>query len=275
VRKPRAGIDGDETDEAIGGGFLMGSSYFYLEFLLSWLSVLAESGYRNPAVFALEYTLVPEASFPVQLQETIQGYEHVLTVARDPSIVCVSGDSAGANLILGLLLYLARGGRAGAGAGSWPVNDRALTKPGFAVLISPWTTLISPLHKNTANDYLDDGTLRRFGLQYTGTKVSTDDPLVSPGKCNDVSWWKEASPTKGIFVTYGQEEVLAPEIKELVGIWKNATVRVEADAEIGGIHAWPVASHFLSNSSEQRLKGLRKIVEEIRQQIRPRGEGKV
>jgi acetyl esterase/lipase len=244
----------------------MGSSYFYLEFLLSWLSVLTESGYGNPAIFALEYTLVPEASFPAQLLQTIQGYEHVLAVARDPSIVCVSGDSAGATLILSLLLYLARAGGA-ADAGTWLENGRALTKPGFAVLISPWTTLISRRHKNTANDYLDDRSLHLYGLQYSGNKVSTNDPLVSPGNCNDASWWKRASPTKGIFVTYGREEMLAPEIKELVGVWKNAAVLVESHAEIGGIHAWPVASHFLSNSPEQRLKGLRNIVEEIRQQM--------
>jgi hypothetical protein len=62
----------------------MGSSYFYLEFLLSWLSLLCEAGYSNPAIFALEYTLVPDASFPTQLCDTIAGYRHVLSVARRP-----------------------------------------------------------------------------------------------------------------------------------------------------------------------------------------------
>ena len=75
----------------------MGSSHFYLEFLLTWVSTLVQSGYRNPAIFALDYTLVPDASFPVQLEETCRGYEHVLTLA-DPSNVCVAGDSAGAFL---------------------------------------------------------------------------------------------------------------------------------------------------------------------------------
>lgn len=48
-----------------GGGFSMGSSYFYLEFLLTWLSVLKSSGgFQNPAILSLEYTLVPDACYP-------------------------------------------------------------------------------------------------------------------------------------------------------------------------------------------------------------------
>lgn len=85
----------------------MGSSYFYLEFLLSWLDLLKKAGYENPSIFALEYTLVPDDSFPKQLEEAIAGYEHVLSMVGDPGKVCVSGDSAGATIIISLLLHLA------------------------------------------------------------------------------------------------------------------------------------------------------------------------
>lgn len=83
------------AETSLGGGFSMGSTYFYLEFLLSWLSLLKVSGYRNPAIFSIEYTLVPDSSFPTQLDEMVAGYEHVVEMACDPSIVCVAGDSAG------------------------------------------------------------------------------------------------------------------------------------------------------------------------------------
>ena len=89
-----------------GGGFSMGSSYFYLEFLLAWLSLLKEAGYENPALFALEYTLVPEATYPTQVQEALSGYKYVLSMIDDPSRIVVSGDSAGATLILSLLLCI-------------------------------------------------------------------------------------------------------------------------------------------------------------------------
>lgn len=52
-----------------GGGFSMGSSYFYIEFLMAWIHLLKSAGYANPALFALEYTLVPEATYPTQTQK--------------------------------------------------------------------------------------------------------------------------------------------------------------------------------------------------------------
>jgi acetyl esterase/lipase len=244
---------------AHGGGFSMGSSYFYLEFLLSWLSLLSEAGYRNPAIFALEYTLVPDASFPTQLFETIAGYKHVLTVARDPSIVCVGGDSAGGTLILSLLLYLAD-------------SRNNIGKPALAVLISPWVTLDSPRHQNNTSDYLDASTLRRYGELYAGNSVPVSDLIISPGNCKDIGWWQRASPSKGIFITYGSEEVFEPEIKEFTRLLQKAGVVVTSQEEAGGIHAWPVASLFLSRSSEKRFKGLRSLVKMIRDSVHPENE---
>ncbi|CAJ2506167.1 Uu.00g002970.m01.CDS01 [Anthostomella pinea] len=247
---------------AHGGGFSMGSSYFYLEFLLTWLSLLGEAGYRNPAIFALEYTLVPDSSFPTQLEETIAGYEHVLSMTGDPDKVCLSGDSAGATLVLSLLLHLGNLGRHSEkmdGVGSWQ-----LAKPGFAVLISPWVTLVSDKHRNTASDYLDAGHLHRYAHQYSGQDAPTDDPLLSPGDCRDVSWWRKACPTRGIYVAYGAEEVFAPEVEDLVRFLKDNDVKVGSREEARGIHAWPVASLFLSSQPEKRQKGLKALVGEIK-----------
>lgn len=234
--------------------------------MLSWISLLAERGYENPAIFALEYTLVPDATFPTQLQETISGYQHVLSVARDPSIVCVSGDSAGAALILSLLLYIANPSRdigrvIGNGDGG------GIKRPALAVLISPWATLVSSRYRNSTSDYLDANTLKRYGQQFAGSRVSRDDPLVSPGSCKDGLWWRKASPEKGIVVTYGQEEMLAPEIRELTRVLQKAGVTVESEGEAAGIHAWPVASHFVSGSTRERHKGIKNLVEKIRDRV--------
>lgn len=240
----------------------MGSPYFYLEFLINWLSLLRE-GYRNPAIFALEYTLVPDASFPTQLQEALAAYRHVLTVARDPSIVCVGGDSAGAMLVLSMLLHLAQEHGDAGHLG----KDLTSRKPEFAVLISPWVTLVSPLHQNNTSDYLDVDALHRYGLQYTDNRVKANDPMVSPGSCKDIGWWQRASPSQGIFITYGEEEVFQPDIKQFTRLLRKAGVVVSSQEEPGGIHAWPVASLFLCSSKEQRLKGLRSLVEKIRERI--------
>lgn len=239
----------------------MGSSHFYLEFLLTWLSVLVSSGYKNPAIFALEYTLVPDAAYPTQLNEAAKAYEHVLSIARGPSTVCVSGDSAGATLILSLLLHL------GSKETDGPSSHGRLPKPTLAVLISPWVTLVSPRHVNTESDYLDAHQLEQYGRQFAGSNISAEDPLVSPGCCQDIAWWRRSSPSGGIFITYGTEEIFAAEIEELARVLQKAGVIVGTEAEAGGIHAWPVASLFLSSSRSKRLKGLTAITTEIRKRI--------
>jgi acetyl esterase/lipase len=236
----------------------MGSSYFYLEFLLALLSLLSLN-FKNPAILSLEYSLVPDASYPTQLHQAIAGYKYLLSIAH-PSQIVVSGDSAGGTIMLSLLLYL---GNEKSGIGNGNGIERQLFLPGMAVLISPWVTLISPKDKNTASDYLDANNLHRYAKQYSGTKISVHDPLISPGKCKDVSTWRKAAPEQGFFISYGAEEVFAPEIRDLITLLGKANVRVDVQKAEGGIHAWPVASLFLGSTREERTKGLREIVKQI------------
>ncbi|KAH9866539.1 hypothetical protein J1614_008229, partial [Plenodomus biglobosus] len=238
-----------------GGGFSMGSSFFYMEFLLAWVALLKSAGYRNPALFALEYTLVPDATYPTQLRETVAGYEYVLSLAQSSSKVVVGGDSAGATLILSFLLHIAEHSRL------------RHQKPGLAIMISPWVTIVSPNNRNTASDYLDNDSLELYGRQYIGARTRSDDPLVSPGRCRDVQKWGAASPERGWYFLYGSEEVLGPETRSLISLLNKTGKEVEQWEEKGGIHAWPVASLYLGETREERLSGLKSIVEAIRQRI--------
>lgn len=238
-----------------GGGFAMGSSYFYMEFLLAWVALLQEAGFKNPALFALEYTLVPDAVYPKQIQEAFAGYEHVVSVVKNPSRVCVGGDSAGGTLILSFLLYLA----------DHPQHQTQM--PGLVSLISPWVTLVSEKDRDTSSDYLSAETLHFYGRQYAGTKISIDDPMVSPGKEKDLRRWLRASPAHGWVILFGKEEVLGPEIRDLIALLGVAGARVKVHEEEGSIHAWPVAALYLGESREERLKGLRDIVGSIRERL--------
>ncbi|KAE9367900.1 alpha/beta-hydrolase [Stipitochalara longipes BDJ] len=243
-----------------GGGFSMGSSYFYLEFLLALLSLLSFN-FKNPAILSLEYSLVPDASHPTQLHQAIAGYKYLQSLLYSSKIV-VSGDSAGASIILSLLLYLGNN-KSGLGGANGFVKD----EPGMAVLISPWITLISPKDKNTASDYLDADNLHQYAKQYAGNKISVNDPLISPGKCKDVASWRKGAPEHGFFIAYGAEEVFAPEIRDLISLLEKANIIIEYQEEKGGIHAWPVASLFLCSTSEERTKGLREIVKQISERM--------
>ena len=238
-----------------GGGLSMGSCYFYLEILLAWVSLLKDAGYRNPAIFSLEYTLVPDAVYPTQLEQTVTGYDYICKTVGDPSRVCVGGDSAGATLILSLLLHIAK------------QPDYENRRPGYATLISPWTTLFSTQNRNTSSDFLDAKQLHKYGRQYAGSEENLDNPLVSPGVCKDGTWWAKASPSKGYCVLYGSEEVLGPELRDLIALWRKNGCAVSVREEPGAVHAWPVASMFLCDTQAERQKGLRDIVKMTKQAI--------
>lgn len=233
----------------------MGSSYFYLEFLLGWLSLLKVSGFENPAIFALEYSLVPDACFPIQLQQAKAGYEYVLSITKDSSKICVGGDSAGGLIVLSLLLQLARSSK----------SELELKKlrPGMALLISPWATLVSLKDRNTRSDYLDIASLRTYARQYAGPKISVHDPLISAGQCKDPKLWIRASPSRGFGILFGEEEVFAPQIRDLAALLQSAGADVAIREAKGEIHCWPVATLYLSSTKESRQKGLESIVNMI------------
>ncbi|KAH8589274.1 Arylacetamide deacetylase-like protein [Bisporella sp. PMI_857] len=245
-----------------GGGFSLGSCNFYLEFLIAWLHLLKEAGYRAPAIFALEYTLVPDEAYPTQLRQAVSAYKN-LCVNHDPFKIVLSGDSAGGTLALSLLLHIAR-----ESSDDFSQSNRwRMALPGMSVLISPWVTLVSPKDRNTRSDYLDADNLHIYARQYAGSKIPVHDPLISPGDCKDLDLWRKATPQGGLSLFYGAEEVFASEIRDLVSLLELADCKVYARDEPGGIHAWPVAALFLSSTKEERLKGLKDIVSQIKEQI--------
>lgn len=237
-----------------GGGFSMGSAYFYLEFLIAWLTMLKAKGFRYPAIFGLEYSLVPDETWPKQFDETRAGYRFLCDYMGDGSRICVSGDSAGATLILSLLLRNKKVGE--------PVP-----RPGLAVLLSPWTHLVSELNRNTPSDYLDSDSLHRYARQYAG-QASVDDPIISPGRTH--TGWQVSAPVKGYHIMYGAEEVFAAAIQETVANMKRSGAAVDTVQEDAGIHAWPVVDLFLADSPEDRLHGLRQMTDVVYSNLGPK-----
>ena len=240
----------------------MGSAYFYLEPLIVLHTLLAQH-YAHPAVFALEYALVPDRVYPTQVSQVTRGYHHAAALAGgDCGRIAVSGDSAGGTLVLSLLLKLSFGRRPSEDAGFPPM-------PGYAALLSPWCALVSDFNQDTRSDYLCAASLHRYGRQYAGSPERVHDPEVSPGRCTNLAWWRSASPVHGFYVTYGSEEVFGPEIRNLVRRLRKAGVHVSVKEEPGAVHAWVIASLFLGGDRRDRLQGMREVVKAITANIEP------
>lgn len=142
---------------------------------------------RSLTIFSLDYSLVPEARYPTQLQQVVTAYKYLLTVASSDKII-VAGDSAGASILISFLLHIVRPNPA-LGAPSHP-----LSTPAGVILISPWCRLDS-YHESRSHpantvdeDYLDPAILDEYARLYTGATIPQSPlPILFP-----LSFWLSA-----------------------------------------------------------------------------------
>lgn len=109
-----------------GGAYHLGHPLSTLTTLLRIAEIAADNGV-SVAIFALNYTLAPEATFPKQQQQALAAYEYLIGEIRiDPFKITVLGESAGGHLALTLLYGIA---------------EKKLARPGGASLLFPWVNL--------------------------------------------------------------------------------------------------------------------------------------
>lgn len=257
----------------------MGTPWFYIEFLTTWCSLLrSHHGFRNPAVFAVEYSLAPEKVWPTQIMEAKKALDYVVDrVHGRRERIVVAGDSAGGALALDLL---------------YSMRD----KVGYAVLISPWveiagaaarrkrrggnggresrrsaadTATLEKSGTDTGGDYLELQRLEELGLLYSGR---ADPSKVSPGEWQELEAWARGMPWRGIGIYYAEHEVLGVGVRRMVGRLRQVGGPVK-ERRIGGVHAWAVAAMFLGHDWEERSAGIQLLCADVEKALRAEAFG--
>jgi monoterpene epsilon-lactone hydrolase len=204
-----------------GGGFALGSA--------GGSAGLASSLARKTGMRAVsvDYRLAPEHPYPAALQDVTAAYR-ALAGQADADRVVVSGESAGGNLAIELLI-------AGKAEG--------LTMPAAALLFSPMTDLTvtgsSYAGKAQADPAISAQAIRTRAADYlAGTDTDPADPLVSP-------IFADLSGLPPLLIQAGSHEVLLDDATRLAAKAAADDVAVILDITPGVPHVFQAFAALL------------------------------
>lgn len=236
-------------------------------------------GFRNPSIFVLTYTHIPETGFAGQLSQVSLGWNYLKT-SFPSSYIALLGDSTGATLGLGLLLHIANP--------ACHVTSAVAAKPDAAIFLSPVCSYIGQVggsitgigNDGAANggsgsiypkqlpDYMEPWMYKKYGeLLTTATRTNAKGGLIpegvldvymNPGLCKSRDWWAKAMPRYGVLLMYGDEEYLRAEIEELYMMMTRAGECRIAGAK-GQLHNWVLFQLMVAATVEDREQGVENI----------------
>jgi epsilon-lactone hydrolase len=205
-----------------GGGFALGSA--------AGSAGLASSLARKTGMRAVsvDYRLAPEHPYPAGLQDVTAAYRALLEQAGSADHIIVSGESAGGNLAVELLI-------AGQADG--------LTMPAAALLLSPMTDLTvtsgSYAGKADVDPAISARAIRTRAADYlAGTDTDSGDPLVSP-------IFADLSGLPPLLIQAGSHEVLLDDATRLAAKAAADDVAVILDITPGVPHVFQAFAGLL------------------------------
>ncbi|GMF77436.1 unnamed protein product [Aspergillus oryzae] len=206
-------------------GFCLPANVGYFKFWESLIQCSSAAG-KDLAVFAVAYTLAPNAQYPTQLIQSVEGLRYILTETnRTPANILLGGDSAGGNLAVGVLSHLSSPHEA--------IAKLDVQEPlAGTVLIAPWTSLevSTDTKMNCLGDVITPDVAKPWSQAYLG-RAKHDyytDASTAPS-----SWFKNLK-NQQILVLAGQNEIMLPSIRHFVDKVKVRATLVCCQDELTG-----------------------------------------
>jgi acetyl esterase/lipase len=188
-----------------GGAFVTGSQRSYR----ALAGRLAKR--TNATVFLADYPVLQDAPFPAAPNAALNAWNHLIASGWKPNQIVIAGDSAGGNLVFGLLsTLLAR-------------NER----PAAVLAFSPWTDLTlsgDTIETNRDKDPLIPVSRMEEAVDLYLNGADTMHPLASPLFAD----FKNPPP---VMIQVGGDEVLLSDSTRM------------AEATGGAVDVWPHVPH--------------------------------
>ncbi|KAL2827660.1 lipase/thioesterase family protein [Aspergillus pseudoustus] len=219
-----------------GGGFALPASHGHFAFLNGLREKARQSG-TELSVLVLEYTLAPTAAYPTQLRQAVSCLRYVLhDTGHQPADVILGGDSAGGNLVFGVLSHLSQ---------PHPHIEPLPVKGnlGGAVAIAPWVSLDTEVAADSSNVADDRGDIvsarvaKPWATAYLGgTRQDYYTDIASaPGD------WCHGLPVHCVLVTAGANELLLGTLRTFAAKMRENFKRFEFYIGEGECHVAPIA----------------------------------
>lgn len=233
----------------IGGGFCVPANAGYFKFWANLVRVSRDAG-KDFSIFAVSYTLAPNARYPTQLTQAVEALRYILnSTSRSPSQILLGGDSVGGNLAIGVLSHLAHP--------HLSIEALKVSEPlaGMAA-IGPKTSMDDNFDETSiyyGGDLITPGTSKMWSRTYLAGAARDyyTDASDAP------STWFQSFPVKEILIVAGQNEILLHKIEAFVKVLKasckiTTLPLVLANAfivwiSLGGVPGWQAGSSCCTN----------------------------
>ncbi|GAB0138905.1 hypothetical protein EsDP_00007125 [Epichloe bromicola] len=227
-----------------GGGYMVHMLPAHLEWCWrAYVTAGMETG-TETAVAVLEYTLGPEAQYPVQFNQALAGLSHMLASGIQARDIFIGGDSVGGQLASQLLSHLCETTTTTTTSASTAVKLKEPLAGAFLVspLVSNKFTHAS-YTQNVVLDMLSVETVKKLRVHFLGLP-STEDvankaQTMAYPLDRDLSHMKKMSQVvKDLYITVGDEEVLRDQGVVYAAVVRkmNPDLKIRLDVQKGMAH---------------------------------------